>query len=94
MSYGKITITVEASVDLEQWKAFTGAVSDEEALAQAERHLPSTAVRQVVRTAGGCRRRQGHDDCCPGVNCLALRCLAQPWSLPATRRGTVQLSAS
>ena len=43
MSYGKITITVEASVDLEQWKAFTGAVSDEEALAQAEEHLPSTA---------------------------------------------------
>lgn len=30
-------------MDLEQWKAFTGAVSDEEALAQAERHLPSTA---------------------------------------------------
>lgn len=43
MSYGKITITVGASVNLEEWKAFTGAVSDEAALEQARKHLPGTA---------------------------------------------------
>ncbi len=56
MSYGKITITVEASVDLEQWKAFTGAVSDEAALEQAPQSSTGGSNRWRMSPTSGSRR--------------------------------------